>query len=91
MPEVLVPPVRLARWVENFAARHGSSALHVAEGRLTGTADDRGTLTPGKLADFIAVDTDITDPAILTDEPLRIRNTQVLQSVVGGETRWEQD
>ncbi|WP_446666443.1 amidohydrolase [Flexivirga sp. B27] len=58
--------------------------------KLTGTADRRGTLTAGMLADFIAVDTDITDPAILADEPLRIRNTQVLQTVVGGETRWQQ-
>jgi hypothetical protein len=43
MPEVLVPPVRLARWVENFAARHGSSALCVQGGQLTGTADDGST------------------------------------------------
>ena len=65
MPEVLVPPVRLARWVENFAARHGSSALHVAEGRLTGTADDGSTFAaalpfgrtydgPPAVEDFVA-------------------------------------
>ena len=41
MPEVLVPPARLARWVENFTVRHGSSALDVAEGMLTGTAEIR--------------------------------------------------
>lgn len=57
--------------------------------KLTGVADRRGTLAAGMLADFIAVDTDITNPAILDDEPLRIRETQVLQSVVGGETRWQ--
>ena len=45
MPEVLVPPARLVRWVENFTARHGSSALDVAEGRLTGTADDGSTFS----------------------------------------------
>ncbi|HET7350275.1 MAG TPA: acVLRF1 family peptidyl-tRNA hydrolase [Marmoricola sp.] len=43
MPEVLVPPARLARWVENFAARHGSSALDVQQGQLTGIADDGST------------------------------------------------
>lgn len=59
--------------------------------KLTGAADHRGTLAAGMLADFIAVDTDITDPAILADEPLRIRDTQVLQTIVGGETRWQRD
>jgi Predicted metal-dependent hydrolase with the TIM-barrel fold len=59
--------------------------------KLTGTADHKGILAPGMLADFIAVDTDITDPAILADEPVRIRDTQVLQTVVGGETRWQRD
>ncbi len=67
------------------------AAYTTGPAKLTGTADHKGTLAPGMLADFIAVDTDITDPAILADEPLRIRDTQVLQTVVSGETRWQRD
>lgn len=59
--------------------------------KLTGTADRKGTLTPGMFADFIAVDTDITDPQVLAEAPVRIRDTRVLQTVVGGETRWRHD
>ncbi len=40
MSDVLVPAARLARWVENFGARHGSFSLGVDSGALTGTADD---------------------------------------------------
>jgi VLRF1 release factor-like protein len=37
---VLVPPVRLERWVANFAERHGPTRLAVTDGRLTGVAED---------------------------------------------------
>jgi hypothetical protein len=37
---VLVPRERLSRWLENFEARHGATALDVADGRLTGLAAD---------------------------------------------------
>jgi Actinobacteria/chloroflexi VLRF1 release factor len=37
---VLVPRERLSRWLENFEARHGATALDVADGRLTGFAAD---------------------------------------------------
>ncbi|MCW2757703.1 MAG: hypothetical protein JWO46_1449 [Nocardioidaceae bacterium] len=40
MPEVLVPLVRLTRWVDNFTTSHGTVALVVAEGALHGTAED---------------------------------------------------
>jgi len=40
---VLVPPARLARWVENFGSRHGTTSLSVAEGGLGGVADDGST------------------------------------------------
>jgi hypothetical protein len=40
MTSVLVPASRLARWVENFGARHGAAALAVVDGRLSGTAED---------------------------------------------------
>jgi hypothetical protein len=37
---VLVPPERLARWVENFDTSHGGADLAVREGALTGLAAD---------------------------------------------------
>ena len=42
MTEVLVPPPRLARWVENFGARHGGHAA-VDAGLLSGVAADGST------------------------------------------------
>lgn len=45
----------------------------------------KGSLTPGRLADFVAVD---TDP--LTADPDRVRTTRVLSTVVGGEIRYQQ-
>ena len=43
MTLVLVPADRIARWAENFAARHGEATLAVAGGALTGTAADGST------------------------------------------------
>ena len=43
MPEVLVPPARLERWVANFSERHGATVLTVDGGALRGTADDGST------------------------------------------------
>ena len=40
MGELLVPVARLARWVENFATRHGGCDLAVDGGRQTGRARD---------------------------------------------------
>ena len=40
MPDVLVPPQRLARWVENFGTRHGDVALSTDDGALLGGATD---------------------------------------------------
>jgi len=37
---VLVPAVRLHRWLGNFESRHGATTLTVAEGRLAGRAED---------------------------------------------------
>lgn len=42
MTEVLVPPQRFARWVENFTDRHGSTAL-TGDGGLHGSAEDGST------------------------------------------------
>jgi hypothetical protein len=43
MRTVLVPAGRVERWVRNFTERHGSTALSVADGALTGSADDGST------------------------------------------------
>ena len=40
MREVLVPPQRLGRWVENFGTRHGDVALSTDDGALVGGATD---------------------------------------------------
>jgi len=84
-------PPRGFQPAERITVAEAIAAFTTGAAKLSGVAADRGTLTPGKLADLIAVDTDITDPAVVTDEPLRIRNTQVLQTIVGGETRWQRD
>lgn len=47
MSRVLVPPARLGRWVENFAARHGETALTVVGGALRGDADDGSWFSAG--------------------------------------------
>ncbi|QBR91071.1 acVLRF1 family peptidyl-tRNA hydrolase [Nocardioides euryhalodurans] len=44
MVEVLVPPGRWARWVDNFATRHGGVELTV-DGSLRGAAPDGSTFT----------------------------------------------
>ena len=62
---VLVPPGRFGRWVENFVARHGETALVVPDGSLAGTAADGSTFVarlpfaasydgPGDVASFVA-------------------------------------
>lgn len=40
---VLVAPQRWERWAENFRARHGATALSVADGELSGVAEDGST------------------------------------------------
>ncbi|MCZ4499876.1 MAG: hypothetical protein JWQ74_2429 [Marmoricola sp.] len=43
MDTVVVPPARLARWVDNFTTRHGTTDLTVSEGALAGAAADGST------------------------------------------------
>ena len=50
---------------------------------------DVGRLVPGQLADLIAVDRDLW--ALEEPDPMAIRDTQVLQTWVGGELAFEQD
>jgi predicted amidohydrolase YtcJ len=54
----------------------GAAYAGYAEGRL-------GSLAPGKLADLIVVDRDI-----FSVDPMAIRETQVLGTLVGGEWKW---
>jgi hypothetical protein len=42
---VAVPPSRIPRWIDNFAARHGPTELLVADGSLVGSAEDSSTFT----------------------------------------------
>lgn len=53
-----------------------------------GMQADKGTLEVGKLADFVAVDTDLFDEAMLHEEPLQIRHAKPVTTVVGGEVRY---
>jgi hypothetical protein len=45
VPTVLVPSARIERWVLNFNGRHGTTALGVSDGALTGAASDGSTFT----------------------------------------------
>jgi hypothetical protein len=45
VPVVLVPPARLERWVDNFAARHGATSYAVVDGALRGDAHDGSSFT----------------------------------------------
>ena len=50
---------------------------------------DVGRLVPGQLADLVAVDRDLWD--LETSDPMAIRDTQVLQTWVGGELAHQRD
>ncbi|MBM0125496.1 acVLRF1 family peptidyl-tRNA hydrolase [Pimelobacter simplex] len=45
MPEVLVPPARWPRWLQNFAASHGGTVVAVTDGGVRGAASDGSTFT----------------------------------------------
>lgn len=45
MASVQVPAARTERWVANFVARHGETALSVADGALVGAAQDGSRFT----------------------------------------------
>ncbi|MEU9743546.1 amidohydrolase [Micromonospora chersina] len=60
------------------------SAHTLGAARAAGEDDRKGVLAPGRLADFIAVD---TDP--YREAPDAVLRTRVLTTVVGGEIRWQ--
>lgn len=43
MTDLFVPSSRLARWVENFEGRHGTTTYGLSDGALAGSADDGST------------------------------------------------
>jgi predicted amidohydrolase YtcJ len=69
-------------WVpsQKIGVEQALAAYTVAAARAGFMEDDLGTLTPGKLADFVVIDRDLT--AI---DPVEIRNAQVLLTVVDGQ------
>ena len=48
--------------------------------------DNKGTLAPGKLADFVVVDEDLTKV-----DPVKIKDLKVLQTYVGGKKVFDQN
>lgn len=60
------------------------TAYTLGSAYAAGEEQRKGLLTPGRLADFIAVD---TDP--LEAMPAELRDTAVLTTVVGGVVRWQ--
>ena len=51
---------------------------------LEGSTQEKGSISPGKLADFVLVD---TDP--LTANPEDLKEIQAKMTIVGGKVVWE--
>lgn len=65
---------------ENRISVESALRHYTRNGAFASFDDDvRGTIAPGKLADFVQLSRDI-----LTIDPLEIRNTKVLRTVMGG-------
>jgi predicted amidohydrolase YtcJ len=47
---------------------------------------EKGSITPGKLADMVLLSDDI-----FSIEPAKIRDVKVLKTIVGGKVVWDQD
>ena len=82
MPQVLVPPERLPRWVANFGDRHGGVALRVADGALAGQAPDGSTFRARP--PFAASYDGVPDPAGLAGEVANPADWGVLLVRKGG-------
>ena len=99
MPVVAVPAERLDRWVSNFEARHGATALEGADGALAGSATDGSTFLarlpfdepydgPAKVASFSAAVRAPQDWGVLLVRKggfavARLRKDTVVESKVG--------
>jgi hypothetical protein len=82
VPQVLVPPERLPRWVANFGERHGGVALRVAHGALAGEAPD-GSTFEARLP-FAASYDGVPDAAALVDAVVSPADWGVLLVRKGG-------
>lgn len=99
MSVVAVPSPRLARWVQNFVARHGETTLSVQDGALLGTALDGSDFVarlpfsqpyggPARLDEFTDACTAPADWAVLLVRKggfavARLRGTTTVESKVG--------
>ncbi|WP_134766120.1 acVLRF1 family peptidyl-tRNA hydrolase [Nocardioides sp. 1609] len=74
MATVLVPAARWARWVENFERSHGPTTVAVADGAVTGTAEDGSRFAvrlPFDLpldAGYAGVPAEVADHVVVPDD-----------------------
>jgi predicted amidohydrolase YtcJ len=72
---------------ERISAYEAVYSYTAAGAYLTFDEEKKGTLSPGKLADIVVLDTDITK---MDNEPERILETKVERTFLGGKTVFEQ-
>lgn len=71
---------------ERLSVREAFRAYTLGSAYAAGEDRDKGTLSVGKLADFVVLDTDLFDCSV--DDVAR---TSALTTVVGGEIRWQKN
>ncbi|MFZ3417817.1 amidohydrolase [Arthrobacter sp. 3Tela_A] len=81
--ERLTPSGRTYGPEERISAEQALAAYTTGSAAATGTSAEKGSLSPGLLADLVFLDQDPT-----TVHPSRIGATQVLGTMVGGELRY---
>ena len=81
--ERLTPSGRTYGAAERISAQEALAAYTTGSAAATGTADAKGQLSPGMLADLVFLDQDPT-----AVEPHRIGATVVMGTMVGGELRF---
>lgn len=72
---------------ERLSITEALSAHTLGAAYADGTEDRKGSLEVGKLADFVAVDTDLFDDELLREEPVKVRWARPMATVVGGRLR----
>ncbi|WP_404320743.1 amidohydrolase [Arthrobacter luteolus] len=81
--ERLTPSGRMYGPKERITAEQALAAYTTGSAAATGTSGEKGSLSPGLLADLVFLD---QDPTMV--DPARIGATQVLGTMVGGELRY---